>query len=290
MLRTKLLLFGFIIISGYAVSQKPVKAYDFYNSKGEAVSFDQVLTTSLQSDVVFIGEYHNCPIMHWFEIKLLKHIHQSTKKKVILGMEMFESDNQLLLDEYLTNTINQKNFEDEVKLWPNYKTDYKPMVEYCKQNEIRIVATNIPRRYAAKVNRSGFEVLDSLSSEAKQYIAPMPIDFDPELPSYKAMTFMGMGENKHLTHIVKAQAIKDATMAYFIHKHWQPNSIFVHINGSFHSDNREGIAWYLMKYNNKLKLTVISIQNISDWNKINEIDFSKADFTLVVDEDMTKTY
>ena len=104
-------------------------------------------------------------------------------------MEMFESDDQTLIDEYLNGIIPERNFEDEAKLWSNYKTDYKPIVLVAKEHKIPVIATNTPRRYAAMVNRGGFEALDNLTDEAKQLIV-LPFAFDAELPGYKLMTEM----------------------------------------------------------------------------------------------------
>lgn len=81
------------------------------------------------------------------------------KDNLILGAEMFESDNQVILNEYLAGLISQSSFENEARLWPNYKTDYKPLVEFAKTNKLQFVASNVPRRYASLVNSKGFEDL-----------------------------------------------------------------------------------------------------------------------------------
>ena len=93
------------------------------------------------------------------------------------------------------------------------------------------------------VHKKGFEVLETLSDEEKSWIAPQPIPYNKNLPGYTQMMTM-MGEHTS-PNMPKAQASKDATMAYFITKNLQPNSVFIHYNGSFHSDNFDGINWYL---------------------------------------------
>ena len=93
-----------------------------------------------------------------------------------------------------------------------------------------------------------------------------------------------------MTDIVKAQAIKDATMAYFIQKNTNENSIFFHINGAYHSDFKEGIYWYLKQLNsniNCLTISTVKEENINIFNKANK---SRADFIIVVDSDMSSTY
>ena len=87
---------------------------------------------------------------------------------------MFERDDQLIIDEFLAGSYEADKFEAEVKLWKNYKTDYKPLMTFAKDSGLYFIASNVPRRYASMVSKKGFEVLDSLTDIAKQYIAPLP--------------------------------------------------------------------------------------------------------------------
>ena len=79
-------------------------------------------------------------------------------------------------------------------------------------------------------------------------------------------------------------------MAYFITKNLQPNSVFIHFNGSFHSDNFDGINWYLRKYQPEIKIVTISTVEQNQLKKLENEHLNKADFILVVDENMTKTH
>ena len=88
----------------------------------------------------------------------------------------------------------------------------------------------------------------------------------------------------------KAQAIKDATMANSIIKNLQPNSVFIHYNGTYHSDNFEGINWYLKQYNSNIQIITIATVEQKDITKLEKENFNKANFILVIDEDVTKTY
>ncbi len=207
---------------------------------------------------------------------------------------MFESDNQLVLTEYVTGQITKRNFEGQARLWPNYKTDYKPLVEFAKENKLSFIATNIPRRYASVVHKSGFEGLDSLSNEAKNYYPPSPIIYDPGLDCYKKMMGMsgisGMGKSKPNPNFPKAQAVKDATMAYFILKNWSEGETFLHYNGSFHSDIYQGIVWYVKQANPDLKIITITSVHQDDIGKLEEEYYNQADYIICIPEDMTTTY
>lgn len=267
------------------------QAFQFFNADGKKVNYKDVIDEASNADVVFFGELHNNSIVHWFELQITKDLYNRKDGDIILGAEMFESDNQLLLDEYLAGQIKTKNFEDESKMWNNYKTDYKPLVEFAKENDLRFIATNIPRRYASLVNKKGFEGLDSLSDQAKKLIAPLPVNYDPDVECYSDMIEMMGGLGGHVTeNIPKAQAIKDATMAYFILKNLNEEKIFIHYNGSYHSDNYEGIVWWLKQQSPEVKIMTITTVEQDSITKLADEALNTADFILCVPSDMTKTY
>ena len=269
-------------------SDKP--AYLLYSKDGKLVEYKRMLEDAQNADVVFFGELHDNPIAHWLQYELTKDIISAKDKKVILGAEMFESDNQIIIDEFLSGAIQEKKYEAECRLWPNYQTDYKPLMKLAEENQIPFIATNIPRRYASVVYKKGFEGLDSLSAEAKRYLAPLPIKYDPEQDAYKSMAQM-TGMPAHITvNLPKAQAIKDATMAHFINVNLKKGYTFVHYEGAYHSDKYQGIIYYLNMYKPGLKIVTISTVMAEDVSKLSEEDKAKADYIIVVDEDMTSTH
>ncbi len=212
--------------------------------------------------------------------------------RLIPGAEMFERDDQLIIDEYLADLYDAGKFEPEAKLWKNYDTDYKPLLEFSRKNGLKFIATNVPRRYASMVSRSGLDILDSLSEEAKEYIAPLPILYDPELKGYKDMLNMMQGGNgmAHANpNLPKAQAIKDATMAYSILEHWQEGKTFIHYNGAYHSRNFEGIIWYLLQADPGLKIITVETVIQEDISALAEDNKGVASYIVCVPESMTKT-
>lgn len=260
--------------------------YQLFDKNGKKTTYSKLVKASTQTEVVLFGEYHNNAISHWLELELTKDVAQ--KKQLVLGAEMMEADNQIQLDQYLKGEINQKRLDSTARLWSNFKTDYKPLVDFAKDNKLRFIATNIPRRYASMVSKKGFEALDALTSEEKSWMAPLPILYDAALPGYVEMMKM-MGEHAS-PNMPKAQAIKDATMAYFIEKNRQENTVFIHYNGTYHSDHFEGIGWYLKKQNPTIQIITIATVEQEDLSALEKEHYNKADFILVIDQDVTKTY
>jgi len=289
-MKLKPILFSVFIFSAFAfTADKP--AYQLFKENGKKAKYKQLIRDARKADIVFFGELHNNPICHWMQLEISKSLLEEKQGDLILGAEMFESDNQLLIDEYLNGLITEKNFEKEVKLWPNYKTDYKPLLEFARDNQFDFIATNIPRRYASVVHKNGFEGLEDLSLQAKSYIAPLPIVYDSTLPGYKGMLEMMGGMGGHVnTNLPRAQAIKDATMAHFILENYKKGKLFIHFNGAYHSKNFEGIIWYLKQARPRLNILSISSEEQSQLESLNSEYKGTADYILVIPENMTKTY
>lgn len=265
-------------------------AYLLFDEKGKTVKYEKMLKQIEEADIVLFGELHNNAIAHWLQLELTKDLYELKDTNLILGAEMFESDNQLILDEYFSGLVSQTRFEAEVRLWNNYKTDYKPLLEFARKNSLRFVATNIPRRYASLVNSSGFEGLEKLSAEAKAFLPPLPVPYNPELPAYKSMLNMEEMSNHVNENFPKAQAIKDATMAHFILENWSRGKLLIHYHGAYHSDNFESIYWYLKQHNPGLNIVTLTTVSQTDISELADDNTGKAHFTICVDEDMTTTY
>jgi uncharacterized iron-regulated protein len=283
-------IFG-LLITVTLSAQKDKPAYKVFTGEGKKAGYSDILKEALKADVVFFGELHDNPIPHWLEFEITKDIFKEKGKSLVIAAEMFDTDNQILIDEYLSGLIKESSFEDEVRLWKNYTTDYKPLLDFAKDSGLKFIASNIPRRYAAAVNSGGFEALQNVSQEGLKYIAPLPIEYDTELPCYKEMLSMNISPMGHTTeNLPKAQAIKDATMANSIVKYRQDGETVIHYNGSYHSDRYMGIIWYLNKYSPGLKITTITSITQDDPEKLDDKYKGYADFIIVVPETMTRTY
>jgi uncharacterized iron-regulated protein len=277
-----------ISLSSIAFAQnKP--AYLIYTSDGKATDYVNLINEAAKNDIIFFGELHDNSIAHWLELQVTKDLF-AKDNTLSLGMEMFEADNQLILDEYLNGLIDEKLLLNEAKVWDNYKNDYKPLIEFAKENKLKVIATNVPRRYANMVYKKGIESLETLQPDAKKFIAPLPIAIDLTLPGYKNMISQmgGHGSATAGENIAKSQAVKDATMAYFILQNKKGKHL--HFNGSYHSQNKEGIVWYLLQANSKQKIFTVQVVEQKDIGKLEGINKNLADFIICVPDDMTKTY
>jgi uncharacterized iron-regulated protein len=291
----KKLLYIFPLIFLLCVAAKSDKpAYRLFNAKGHSADYGDLLKAAKDADIILFGEVHSNPVCHWLELELTKDLYEVKKHNLVLAAEMFERDNQLLLNEYMAKLIRKKDFEAEAKLWKNYRTDYAPIVDFASEKGLKFIATNVPRRYAALVNAKGFEGLDSLNSLERALMATLPIKYNPDLPCYKKMREMMKDSPEHAgENISKAQALKDATMAQFILKNGYDPITVLHFNGSYHSDDHDGIVYYLNEINKKtavtLKILTISTVEQDTLDDLSKENLGKGDFILCVPSGMTKT-
>lgn len=276
-----------------SVNAQKFKAYQFYNQKGKEIKPEKLVRELAEYDVVFFGENHNNSINHWLQLKITEALFEKKKGQIILGAEMFERDNQAQLNQYLNGKFDAKTLKDSARLWNNYATDYKPLVDFAKAKKLNFIATNIPRKYASQTAKEGLESLNNLSEKEKTYIAQLPIKVTLDTPGYPEMKTM-MGDHADGTKVmnfISAQATKDATMAESILKNLQAGKTFIHYNGNYHSKEFGGIYWYIKQKNPNLKMAVISVfESENPELKVPEKDYIPTNFNLIIPADMTKTF
>jgi uncharacterized iron-regulated protein len=277
----------------FTLADRP--AYRLFTAQGQVADYDQMLTQLAQADVVLFGEQHNDPMAHWLALQVAKDLQRlKGPGKLVLGLEMFERDVQPLVTQYAAGTLPDTAFERQSRPWPNYTTDYRPLLQFARQEKIAVVATNAPRRYAQQVARGSLTALDALPANEKAYLAPLPLKVDFELPGYKKMAAMFGDATAHGgggRTIIQAQALKDATMAYTIRRNLGAGQTMLHLNGSYHSDNHDGIVAYLRADNKKPpRVQTLSVVTQSQLQQLDQANVNVADFLIVVPEDMTKTY
>ena len=274
------------------LSDKP--AFVIYNKSGKQVSYSQMLNTLSGADVALFGEQHNDPISHWLELSLLKDLYKIKGEKLILGSEVWEADQQLIMNEFLASKhMTMESYAESSRQWKNFVTDYQPILAFAKDKGIDVIATNVPRRYASMVSAQGIEVLDSLSDQAKAFLPTLPLHINLEDEYYEEVAEffkkMSMMKSTSVSNLVKAQALKDATMASNIVKYLKKGNSFFHFHGEFHSAKHSAIEYYIRYYNENLTVKTVSVISQEDVMKFSSSD-SRADFNVVVPNDMSKSY
>lgn len=271
--------------------------YRVFDGQGNASSLEKVFESAAQADVIFLGEQHDDAVAHALQIQIFQALFEKygKERRLALSLEMFERDVQTVINEYLNNLISENHFLLSSRPWNNYKQDYRPLVEFAKTNKLSVIAANAPRRYVNMVSRGGRETLNSLSPEAKKWLAPLPYEQASEAYANKFKALMGgspessMGLNK----ILDSQTLWDATMAYSVAEFLKDNkkALVVHLNGAFHTENRLGTAEHLTKYRSKAKFLVVTMRYENDFANFDQAKHKNlGDYVILTDAKVPRSF
>ncbi len=258
--------------------------YKVYNTASQKqVTLDDIISDMSKADVLFYGEEHNDSVGHTLELALLNKLIQKYPNKTALSLEMFETDTQPVLNEYLSGLIREKNLISDARAWPNY-IDYRPMVELAKEKGIPVIAANAPGRYTNRVTRLGLNSLQQLDATAKGWLPPLPIDTATGAYYQKFVDIMGGHGGMSGMQIYQSQNLWDATMGWSIAKHIKshPGNKVLQINGGFHSEDKLGAAAQLQKYAPKVSIINIAVFTVDDFNHVDWSKYSKSNNYIIV--------
>lgn len=288
----QILLLLSVFVSSLAFAQSEKNHYKIYDTKlQKVVQTDDIISAMEQADVLFFGEEHNDSIGHYLETKILKDLFQKFGKRTALSMEMFHTDIQDVVDEYLAGAISEKNFIKEARAWNNHK-DYRPAVEFAKENNLAVIAANAATRYSNAVTMKGMTALSQFPKTIKKYLPELPIDTLTGRYYDKFIETLG-GHSMGGMKIYQTQNLWDATMAWSIQKHLKKykNSKILHLVGRFHSDEKLGTFAKLVQQNPKIRALNISSFSADDfknpdWQKYSNL----GDYIIVTDPDVKRSY
>ena len=233
--------------------------------KGLLYDMEDSFDILMNYHVIFIGEEHGSRMSHDAEFLILKGL-SKRDSKLVLALEMFERDVQETLDAYLEGEISEKTFLRRSRPWPNYREDYRPLIEFAKKKKISVIAANIPRRAAAAVSMTNKMFPDAMEEEK----ACLPKTIYLKSKEYYRRFVSSMEEMPHATPmkgmnidgLYKAQVLKDAVMAASLEPFLDRRVLFC--CGHFHSDYHLGIPYQMKKNHPKLRIAVIAMASTVD--------------------------
>ncbi len=290
--------------------ENPLKMIDahcrIYDADGRPSGLDEVIERAGNADVLLVGESHHDPTAHILQAEILKRIHTrhfqdaepGSFQPLLLSMEMFERDLQIVLDEYLAGLIAERHFLADSRAWENY-ADYEPLIEFAREHEIPVIAANAPRRYVNRVSRLGPDSLNDLSPKAKFWLPPLPysaasseyrVKFESlgeKARPHKQMTSSEMMK-KHRPYLIDAQALWDASMAFSIAEALkrEPGTLVLNINGRFHSEQGLGIPEHLPDYSPDARIITVTILPDKCFPDFNEKFRGFGDFVIITDPNL----
>jgi uncharacterized iron-regulated protein len=150
-------------------------ALTIYSKKDKrTISFGQLVDRLVEADLVCIGETHDSEPHHRVQLQIIKALY-ACDGRLGVGMEMFQRPFQKEIDRYLRGEIKEREFlknTDCRRRWGFAWSLYRPIVEFCRRNDIPLAALNAPQEITKKISRAGFA---ELSEDEKKQLGS--IDF-----------------------------------------------------------------------------------------------------------------
>ncbi|ENM5917593.1 ChaN family lipoprotein [Vibrio mimicus] len=232
--------------------------YQLATPKGERISIQNLPADIKNADVILIGEWHTHAGIHRFQTDLLKHMVEN-EHPMALSMEQFARDAQPVLDEYLAGEIGEQYLIQKANAWPNYESDYRPLVEFAKSQQLPIIAANAPKPIVRCIGRVGIDYIERLTPDQRQWIAA---EINTQDSPYKStfMASMHHGNPAQNENQFAAQVTWDETMAESIVRYLRtnPERKVLHIAGMFHTQQGLGTAASILRRNPNLKVVIIT--------------------------------
>lgn len=251
----------------------------------QPVSLPAMIDGLAAYDVVVFGEFHDSQPIHDAELAVLKGLYQKHGANLVLSMEMFERDVQPVMNQYLAGTITEAEFLNASRPWPQYKTAYRPLVEFAKAHHIPVLTGNIPRRMAAVYAKT--QSLEQIAGDDKQYLPKVHWAGSAAYREKFAAAMQGMNTAKGGMNIppqmvqpmFMAQCLKDDAMAESISQYRQEHTqaVVYHVVGNFHSAGHLGMAEKLAQLQPKDRIAVIdTVHYNADTDAIGDIACAHA--------------
>lgn len=270
----------------------PQSQYDaiIADSNGTLLTINQLAEALATADVVVIGEYHGHHGAHLLQALTQSSLYRQRPQQV-LSMEQFTLTDQPELDRYLSGETGEEELIADTSAWSNYKASYRPLIEFSKDHDIPVIAANAPANIVRCVGREGEAYLEQLDSDL---LGQLPDNQFADTPAYRDKFFDALedshGEDQseaansdRIENSYKAQLLRDNTMADQVIKALRenPDHQVVHVNGTFHSENRLGMVAVLEKKQPDLEVAVVSPLfwgPDDDFNSLLEAQRQKGDF------------
>jgi uncharacterized iron-regulated protein len=263
-----------------SASYVPERVFD---TRRKAFSdFEVMLADLARADAVFVGEQHDDRNTHRLELAIVEGL---TRRgvPVVVALEMFERDVQPIVERYASGAIDEEQFLKDSRPWPRYATDYRPLIEFARAHKLPIIASNVPRRIAADVGKTGLSVVDGLGTDrglaAKELNCPTSGSY---YDRFAAAMGGHQGSNPNFYY---AQCVKDETMGEAVAEAFKKATdrvTIVHINGAFHSDFGEGTAESARRRMPGRRIAVVSMLPVDDLDaeKPDDEDLKRADYLV----------
>ena len=219
-----------------ASSHEDLRLYDV--AQGKETNLSGILSDLRQKKVILVGEHHTNERHHSAQLTIIQSLHE-IGMPVAVGLEMFRSDSQPILDRWYQGKLDEKDFQEAYYHdwgypWPLYGRIF----DYARIKKIPLIGLNVPREVTQKVAREGF---DALSDKEKEDLPFVECKVDPD---YMAFIKRAYGAHAHgqmnFDNFCEAQLVWDKVMAVHAQGYLEsnPDRVMIILAGTGHAWKR----------------------------------------------------
>ncbi len=279
-MRKKILLAIIISLGFFVIAGMNREGEVFRVSDGSIKTFEEMVGAAKKSEIVYIGELHDFPEHHQFQLNVIKTLHESGIP-LSIGLEMFRADSQKSLDNWVSGALTLDKFL--LVYYDNWREDwtlYEDIISYAREHRIPLIGLNIPDRIAETVAQKGFT---SLSANEKDQLPPeISCDIDPTYMEFIRKAYAGHAQmaGKKFLNFCEAQMIWDKSMAWHIVQYLKknPGKKMVVLAGVGHAWKR-GIPEQVSRFS-KYPSTII-LPVIPGQVELNTVTMQDADYVVI---------
>lgn len=230
----RLLTAGALAIPALLASAGSSHAHILRVADGRYAALPEMIADLRQARLVFIGELHDRVGHHEAQLQVIRSLHEAGTP-VAIALEMFRSDSQRWLDDWVAGRLSEKDFlrvyNDNWSMWPKYRDIF----EYARREKLSMLGLNIPRQITRQVAKNGMK---SLSPQQMDALPRVRCDVDSRYQERIRSILGGHNlEETQFLHFCEAQLLWDSVMAEtlldYIELH--PDTTIVVLAGSSHA-------------------------------------------------------
>ena len=243
-----------LLIGAFAVSTRaheacaPAAAWTVPGSG--PVDTTQILTRAADAQVTLLGETHDNPDHHRWELQTVAAL-AALHPKLVLGFEMFPRRIQPVLDRWVAGDLSESAFlklSDWSQVWGYDTAFYLPLFQFARINRIPMVALNVENSFTHTVGEKGLAAVPEDKREGVSEPAPAGEAYLARL--FEVYSRHPRGKNAAparsdtaFQHFVEAQLVWDRAMAQALAgaaaRH--PGALVVGVMGSRHIAHGDGV-------------------------------------------------
>lgn len=266
-----------------------------------SIDWDSLLARLAVADIVVIGERHNDVAGHQLKAELIRDLLQNNANLAV-AMEMFERDEQGIVDLYLDGKISKEalvkvtgsaSWGGGTNTWDAW---YQPIVDAVRAHHSEgavLIAANSVRAFVTLARLEGFGVLEDLRDGGNQTFVVPDLGIDDS--AYRQRFVDLMSPKPHATNgsdapprhaaamdpaaFFRAQQVWDASMADAVVRAAKQERQVVLIAGDFHVAFEGGT---LLRIRHRLPAaSIVSLSIVPfDGDTLSPDDHRRADFVV----------